>query len=130
MKFQKTLALYAGATNHHEAMAAEAAARRLMAAYGIDPVRLNNKAFYSDDDFTGNVLLETLRSEWKLRPEYIAAERRRQNRSAGQQARRAREFAARMEKMHGMFDDVWSDTRFHWLAEGADTSEQQEELDK
>jgi hypothetical protein len=46
-------------------------------------------------NFADNPLLKKLRDEWRARLESIAAEQRRQNWSRGQQARRARERAAR-----------------------------------
>jgi hypothetical protein len=106
IRFQKALALFAGTTNPHEAAAAEHMARRLMAAYNIDPLHLCDGSLYSHMNFADNALLKKLRDEWRLRPEFIAAEKRRQNRSRGQQARRARERAAQMEKFRGLFDDA------------------------
>jgi hypothetical protein len=100
------LAQFAGTTNPHEAAAAERAARQLMAAYNIDPLHVCDGSFYSHMSFADNALLKKLWDEWRLRPEFIAAEKRRQNRSRGQQARRARESVARMEKLQGLFDDV------------------------
>ena len=106
IKFQKALALAAAASNRHEAEAAELAARRLMEEYDINPIEIPDASFCNHMNFADNALLKKLRDEWRLRPEFIAAENRRQNRSRGQQARRARESAARIEKLRGLFDDV------------------------
>jgi hypothetical protein len=106
IRFQKTLAQFAGTTNPQEAAVAEHMARRLMAAYNIDPLHLCDGSLYSHQNFADNAPLKKLRDEWRLRPEYIAAEKRRQNRSRGQQARRARERPAQMEKFRGMFHDA------------------------
>jgi hypothetical protein len=65
VKFQKALALAAGALNQHEAKAAEVAARKLMKAYEIDPVEAPNGSFYNGMDFTDNALLQKLRDEWR-----------------------------------------------------------------
>ena len=65
VKFQKALALAAGASNRHEAEAAEVAARKLMAAYEIDPVESPNGSFYNGMNFANNALLKKLRDEWR-----------------------------------------------------------------
>src|SRR5262245_52911595 len=72
VKFQKALALFAGASNRHEAEAAERAARKLMAAYEIDPVTAPDRAFTSHMNFADNALLKKLREEWRAaHPEYL-----------------------------------------------------------
>jgi hypothetical protein len=65
VRFQKTLALSAGASNAAEAEAAERAARRLMEQRGIDPVELPNSALYDYGNFADNALLKKLRDEWR-----------------------------------------------------------------
>jgi hypothetical protein len=65
IRFQKTLALFAGASNPHEAKAAELAARRVMEACNIDPVVIPNGSFYSHMNFANNALLKQLRDEWR-----------------------------------------------------------------
>jgi hypothetical protein len=71
IKFQKTLALFASASNAHEAKAAELAARRVMEACNIDPVVIPDRAFTSHMNFADNALLNTLREEWReAHPDY------------------------------------------------------------
>jgi hypothetical protein len=65
IKFQKTLALAAGASNRFEAEAAELAARRVMGAYNIDPVEFPDGSFYNSMNFANNALLKKLRKEWR-----------------------------------------------------------------
>jgi Protein of unknown function (DUF2786) len=71
-RFQKTLALFARAATPHEAEAAEQAARRVMAQYNIDPVKIGDKSLYDHQSFADNALLKKLREEWlvkhKLKP--------------------------------------------------------------
>jgi hypothetical protein len=65
IKFQKTLALFASASNLNEADAAEQAARRLLAQYNIDPTERRLEAsLYNGYMFTDNALLKKLRDEW------------------------------------------------------------------
>jgi hypothetical protein len=64
IKFQKTLALAASASNPFEAEAAELAARRVMEQQQIDPTRIPNTSLYSQMNFAENVLLQKLRAEW------------------------------------------------------------------
>jgi hypothetical protein len=64
IRFQKTLAVFAGASNTHEAEAAELAARRLMAACSIDPIDFPTKSLYNRMNFADSVLLKKLRDEW------------------------------------------------------------------
>ena len=61
----KTLALAAGASNAHEAKAAELAARRVMEACNLDPVLIPNVSFVSHINFANNALLNKLREEWR-----------------------------------------------------------------
>jgi hypothetical protein len=75
IRFQKTLALYADAADRFEAEAAEAAARRLMAAYGIDPLRMPDASLYSRDNFADNALLARLRTERRATPKEQAKAR-------------------------------------------------------
>ena len=65
IKFQKTLALAASASNPFEAKAAELAARRLIATCNIDPVQTPNESFYNHMNFADNALLKKLRDEWR-----------------------------------------------------------------
>jgi hypothetical protein len=65
IKFQKTLALAASASNEFEAEAAELAARRVMVAYNIDPTDIPDRSLYSRTKFTDNALLKRLRDEWR-----------------------------------------------------------------
>jgi hypothetical protein len=65
IKFQKTLALAASASNSFEAEAAERAARRLMETYNIDPVTTPNGSLYNRINFADNALLNKLREEWR-----------------------------------------------------------------
>jgi hypothetical protein len=65
IKFQKTLALAASASNSFEAEAAELAARRIMVAYNIDPTDIPDRSLYSRTKFTDNALLKRLRDEWR-----------------------------------------------------------------
>jgi hypothetical protein len=64
IKFQKTLALSAAASNTFEMAAAELAARRLMETFNIDPMDIPNVSVYNHMNFSDNVLLKKLRSEW------------------------------------------------------------------
>ena len=71
IRFQKALALAAGASNRNEAKAAEVAARKLMEAYEIDPVVAPNGSFYNQMNFADNALLKKLRDEWRAaHPDY------------------------------------------------------------
>jgi hypothetical protein len=63
IKFQKTLALAARASNDHEAWAAELAARRLMERFSIDPLNIPDVSLYDRTEFSGNPLLAKLRQE-------------------------------------------------------------------
>jgi hypothetical protein len=65
IKFQKTLALAAAASNEYEAAAAEFAARRLMDTHAINPTVIPNASLYNRMSFTDNVLLKKLRAEWR-----------------------------------------------------------------
>jgi hypothetical protein len=65
IKFQKTLALAASASTQFEAEAAELAARRMMAAYNIDPTDIPDHSLYSRTNFADNELLKRLREEWR-----------------------------------------------------------------
>jgi predicted DNA-binding protein (UPF0251 family) len=65
IKFQKTLALAASASNSFETEAAEFAARRLMAVYNINPTDIPNVSLYSQMNFADNTLLRKLRDEWR-----------------------------------------------------------------
>lgn len=65
IKFQKTLALAASASNLFEMEAAELAARRLVLTCKLDPTRIPNISLYSHLDFADNVLLQKLRDEWR-----------------------------------------------------------------
>jgi hypothetical protein len=72
IKFQKALALAASASNGFEVAAAEHAARRLMAAYSIDPVAMPNYSLYNGMRFGDNALLKKLRDEWRAaHPDYF-----------------------------------------------------------
>jgi hypothetical protein len=62
--FQKALALAASATTPFEAEAAEAAARRLMATFKINPTRIPDLSMYNHINFADNALLQKLREEW------------------------------------------------------------------
>jgi hypothetical protein len=64
IKFQKTLAQFAGASNEHEVAAAERAARRVMEAYKIDPTDMPDRSLYNHMNFTDSPLLQKLREEW------------------------------------------------------------------
>jgi hypothetical protein len=75
MKFQKALALAAGASNEFEAAAAEQAARRLVAARRLDPTRIPNGSFDSDANFADNALLKKLREEWREQHPKLAKRR-------------------------------------------------------
>jgi hypothetical protein len=71
IKFQKALAQAAGASNSHEAEAAERGARSLMKVHNIDPIDLPSKSLYSQMDFADNWLLIKLRDEWRAaHPDY------------------------------------------------------------
>lgn len=65
IKFQKTLALAAAASNEHEAAAAELAARRVMQACNLDPTRIPDGSFYSQHNFADSMLLAKLREEYR-----------------------------------------------------------------
>jgi hypothetical protein len=65
IKFQKTLALAAAASNKHEAEAAELAARRVMETYNIDPTDIPDRSLYGRMHFSDNPLLKKLREEWR-----------------------------------------------------------------
>jgi hypothetical protein len=65
IKFQKTLALAASASNKFEAEAAELAARRVMHACNLDPTRIPNGSFYSHHNFADSPLLAKLREEYR-----------------------------------------------------------------
>jgi hypothetical protein len=65
IKFQKTLALAASASNSFEAEAAERAARRLMETHNIDPVQIPNVSLYNRMNFADNAVLKRLRDEWR-----------------------------------------------------------------
>jgi hypothetical protein len=64
-RFQKTLALYGGATCAAEAEAAELAARRLLEVFDIDPVVVPNSSLYDYTSFANNSLLAKLRAEYR-----------------------------------------------------------------
>jgi hypothetical protein len=64
IKFQKTLALAASASNPFEAEAAEFAARRLMEQHKIDPTDIPDRSLYNRMNFAENSLLTKLRYEW------------------------------------------------------------------
>jgi hypothetical protein len=65
IRFQKTLALAASASNAFEAEAAERAARRLMEQENIDPTDIPNQSLYSAHNFADNPLLQKLRKEYR-----------------------------------------------------------------
>jgi uncharacterized protein DUF2786 len=65
-RFQKCLRRASDASSPGEAQAAEAAARRLMEAYKIDPLMLTNKSLYDHTSFANNALLLKLREERQL----------------------------------------------------------------
>jgi predicted DNA-binding protein (UPF0251 family) len=65
IKFQKTLALAASASNSFEVEAAEFAARRLMEVCNLDPTDIPNVSLYSQSNFADNTLLRKLREEWR-----------------------------------------------------------------
>jgi hypothetical protein len=65
IKFQKALALAAGASNPHEAKAAELAVRRLVKTRDLDPTRVPDQSFVSKVSFTDNALLQKLRDEYR-----------------------------------------------------------------
>jgi len=65
-RFQKCLRRASDASSLGEAQAAEAAARRLMEVYKIDPLVLTNKSLYDHTSFADNWLLLKLREERKL----------------------------------------------------------------
>lgn len=74
IKFQKTLALAASASNQFEAEAAEFAARRLMAQHNIDPTDIPDRSLYSRSiNFADNVLLQKLRTEYRVQHPIPAA---------------------------------------------------------
>ena len=71
IRFQKTLAVFAGASNEHEAAAAELAARRIMESCNIDPVDFPTGSLYGRMGFADNALLKKLREEWReAHPDY------------------------------------------------------------
>ena len=63
--FQKALALVAAATTEPEAAAAEAAVRRMLVNFKIDPTRIPDTSLYNHMRFDDNVLLKKLREEWR-----------------------------------------------------------------
>lgn len=63
IRFQKTLALFASASNQYEAEAAELAARRLIETRAVDPLRIPDYSLYSRVTFADNALLKRLREE-------------------------------------------------------------------
>jgi hypothetical protein len=65
IKFQKTLALAAAASNKHEAEAAERAARRLVETCKLNPTRIPDKSFVSHVNLADYELLKKLRDEWR-----------------------------------------------------------------
>lgn len=65
IRFQKTLALAASASNVFEAEAAELAARRLMEMLKIDPTVIPDPSLYNRMNFGDNDLLKKLRAEWR-----------------------------------------------------------------
>src|SRR6516225_3192528 len=65
VKFQKALALFASASNPFEAEAAELAIRRLVKACNLDPTRIPDQSFVAHINFANNLLLKTLREEWR-----------------------------------------------------------------
>lgn len=65
IRFQKTLALFAAASNSFEAVAAELAARRLLEVHQIDPTIIPNASLYNRMNFADNALLKKLRDEWR-----------------------------------------------------------------
>jgi len=62
-RFQKCLRRASDASSPGEAQAAEAAARRLLEAYKIDPLLLTDKSLYDHTSFANNSLLIKLREE-------------------------------------------------------------------
>ena len=64
-RFQKCLRRATAAATSNEAEVAEAAARRLMALYEIDPCKVPNQSVYDHTDFTDNILLLKLREEYR-----------------------------------------------------------------
>jgi hypothetical protein len=71
IRFQKTLAVFAGASNEHEVAAAELAARRIMESCNIDPVDFPTGSLYGCMGFADNALLKKLREEWReAHPDY------------------------------------------------------------
>jgi hypothetical protein len=65
IKFQKALALAAGASNPHEAKAAELAVRRLVKGLNLDPTRLPDFSYVAHINFANNPLLQKLRDEYR-----------------------------------------------------------------
>jgi hypothetical protein len=65
-RFQKCLRRATAASSIGEAEAAEAAARRLMAVYQLDPSRVPNWSVYDRTDFSDNALLLKLRQEYAV----------------------------------------------------------------
>jgi len=65
IRFQKTLATAAAASNENEAAAAEFAARRLMETFNIDPTDIPDQSLYNRMNFGNNELLKKLRAEWR-----------------------------------------------------------------
>jgi len=109
IKFQKALALAAGASNRFEAEAAELAARRVMAAYNIDPVTIPDRSFYSHMNFANNALLKKLRDEWRAahpnywysKPDKYGSVRR----LRGKPRKRKRATPDPVSMYEGLFDD-------------------------
>lgn len=64
-RFQKALTLAVRTANPNEARAAELAARRLMAAYNIDPMIIPDRSILDGTNFADTALLKTLREEWR-----------------------------------------------------------------
>ena len=62
-RFQKCLRRATAASTVDEAVAAEAAARRLMETYKINPLKVPDKSVYDYTDFYNNALLLKLRQE-------------------------------------------------------------------
>jgi DNA-binding CsgD family transcriptional regulator len=63
-RFQKCLRRATAASTLGEAEAAEAAARRLMETYKINPLKIPDKSVYDFTDFSDNALLLRLRQEY------------------------------------------------------------------
>ena len=74
-RFQKCLRRAVEASTPGEAEAAEAAARRIMQACDINPLKLTDKSLYDHTTFADNALLI------RLRKEYIVAQRKRKKKN-------------------------------------------------